>query len=214
MPRVADHDQRRSVMMRAFQRLLATEGLQRVTFAKVAADAGFSVGLIQHYFANKDELLRFSYEDCLRRSADRVAEHISAGEAAGRPISAMLMAGLTELLPLDPERQVEFRVERSLWTLSLNDPELAQVARRAHHELHGRIATAIENGKECGEVDTEADSATAATMITAAARGLADILSIESAPTDPDTIEAVLRPVIAIVFTGRCRHSASTRGMR
>ncbi|MFC4374208.1 TetR/AcrR family transcriptional regulator [Nocardia halotolerans] len=206
MPRVADHDQRRSAMMHAFQRLLAAEGLQRVTFSKVAAEAGFSVGLIQHYFANKDELLRFSYADCLRRSADRVAEHISTGEAAGQPISAMLMAGLTELLPLDPERQLEFRVERSLWTQSLNDPELAQVARRAHHELHDRIATAIENGKECGEVDAEVDSATTATMITATARGLADTVSIESAPADPEAIEAVLRPVIDSVFTGRCRH--------
>src|SRR5690606_2816794 len=99
MPRVADHDQRRALMTHAFQRILAAEGLQRVTFSKVAADAGISVGLIQHYFANKDELLRFAYEDCLRRSADRVARHITAGEAAGLPISAMLLTALTELLP-------------------------------------------------------------------------------------------------------------------
>lgn len=206
MPRVADHDQRRTLMTHAFQRLLAEEGLSRVTFSKVAADAGISVGLIQHYFANKDELLRFSYEDCLRRSADRVAQHISAGEAAGQPISAMLLAGLAELLPLDAERKVEFRVDRSLWTLSLNNPELARIAQRAHHELHGRIATAIRNGKECGEVNAEVDSAAAATMITSATRGLGDILSIESAPADPAVLDAVLRPVISIVFTGRCGH--------
>lgn len=206
MPRVADHDQRRAVMTRAFQRLLAAEGLPRVTFSKVAADAGISVGLIQHYFANKDELLRFSYEDCLRRSADRVAQHISDGEAAGQPISAMLLAGLAELLPLDTERTMEFRVDRSLWTQSLNNPELAEIARRAHHELCGRIATAIQNGKECGEVDAEVDSAAAATMITSAARGLADALSIEPQRVESDVLDTVLRPVISIVFTGRCRY--------
>ncbi|APE37006.1 hypothetical protein BOX37_27215 [Nocardia mangyaensis] len=207
MPRVADHDQRRAVMTHAFQRLLAAEGLNRVSFTRVAAEAGVSVGLIQHYFANKDELLRFSYEDCLRRSADRVATHIRAGEAAGRPISAMLLAGLTELLPLDGDRTVEFRVERSLWTLSLNSPDLAEVARRADLELRERIATAIENGKECGEVRPATDSATAASMISATTRGLADSLSVEKdLAGSSDLVDAVLRPVIAIVFTGRCRH--------
>ncbi len=206
MPRVADHDQRRTAITHAFQRLLAEEGLPRVTFSKVAADAGISVGLIQHYFADKDELLRFSYEDCLRRSADRVAKQISVGEASGQPISAMLLSGLAELLPLDTERTAEFRVDRSLWTQSLNNPELAEIARRAHHQLHARITTAIQNGKECGEVDAEVDSAAAATMITATACGLADALSIEPEPIEPDVPEAVLRPVISIVFTGRCRH--------
>lgn len=205
MPRVADHDQRRAVVARAFQRLLAAEGLPRVTFSKVATEAGISVGLIQHYFSTKDELLRFAYDDCLRRSADRVAEHIRDGEAAGQPISSMLRAGLAELLPLDTERIVEYRVERSLWNLSLNDPVLAEAARGAHHELHGRITTAIDNGKECGEVRTEVDSSAAASMITATTRGLADTLSIE-APVDTDElIDAVLQPVISIVFTGRCR---------
>ncbi|WP_280235865.1 TetR/AcrR family transcriptional regulator [Nocardia cyriacigeorgica] len=192
-------------MTRAFQRLLAAEGLHRVTFSKVASEAGISVGLIQHYFTNKDELLRFSYDDCLRRSADRVATHIREGEAAGQPISTMLRAALAELLPLDAERIVEYRVERSLWNLSLNDPDLAEAARAAHRELHDRIATAIDNGKECGEVRTDVDSSAAAAMITAATRGLADALSIESRVDAGQLIDAVLLPVISIVFTGRCR---------
>ncbi|MFI1239860.1 hypothetical protein [Nocardia salmonicida] len=43
-------------------------------------------------------------------------------------------------------------------------------------------------------------------MITSATRGLADILSIESAPTDATVLDYVLRPVISIIFTGRCDH--------
>ena len=55
-------------------------------------------------------------------------------------------------------------------------------------------------------MNAEVDSAAAATMITSATRGLGDILSIESAPADPAVLDAVLRPVISIVFTGRCGH--------
>lgn len=194
-------------MTRAFQRLLAAEGIGRVSFTRVAAEAGISVGLIQHYFANKDELLRFSYRDCLRRSAERVAARIRAGEAAAEPISAMLLASLTELLPLDAERTVEFRVERNLWLLSLHDAELAELAHRATADLHGRIVTAIENGKECGEVRLEVDGSTAATMILSATRGLADALSMRPGPAlDAAAVDAVLKPVVSVVFTGRCRH--------
>lgn len=50
----------------------------------------------------------------------------------------------------------------------------------------------------------EIDSATAASMILATTRGLADALSIERAR--PDSVDEVLRPVIALVFTGRCLH--------
>ncbi|WP_255508405.1 TetR/AcrR family transcriptional regulator [Nocardia sp. CS682] len=194
-------------MARAFQRLLATEGLPRVSFTRVAAEAGVSVGLIQHYFANKDALLRFSYEDCLRRSAERVETRIQDGEAAKQPIAEMLLAGLAELLPLDPERTLEYRVERSLWISALNDAELAEVAQRASAGLAGRIAAAIENGKECGEVRPEVDSARAAAMILSTARGFADTLSMDTTLAhSSDAIKHVLHPVITIVFTGRCDH--------
>lgn len=206
MPRTADHDQRRDLMTRAFQRLLAAEGLHRVSFARVATEAGVSVGLIQHYFENKAALLRYSYEDCLQRSAGRVETRIRTGESARQPIAVILLDGLTELLPLDPERTLEFRVERSLWMLSLNDAELAAVAQRASADLQQRIAVAIDNGKECGEVSTAVDSDRSAAMILCAARGFADSLAMNPSLGDPGSIDAILRPVISLVFTGHCSH--------
>ncbi|RBO96915.1 TetR/AcrR family transcriptional regulator [Nocardia puris] len=206
MPRVADHDQRRESIARAFQRLLATEGPARVTFARVAAEAGISVGLIQHYFANKDALLRFSYEECLHRIDERIAARITSGEAAQQPISVMLLDCLRELLPLDAERTIEFRVERTLWTSAFHDDSLAELARRANADTHRRVATAVENGKECGEVRGEVAGDTAATMILATARGIADSLALEPGGAAETLVDTSLRPVIATVFTGRCRH--------
>ncbi|MEV6276741.1 TetR/AcrR family transcriptional regulator [Nocardia sp. NPDC051832] len=202
MPRTADHDQRRELMAQAFQRLLAAEGLAQVTFARVAAEAGISVGLIQHYFANKAALLRFSYEHCLRRIDARIAAHVDAGEAAHAPISTMLLSCLHELLPVDAERTVEFRVERSLWTSACHDPALAQIARHASLDTHRRVARAIDNGKRCGEVESGIDTDAAAALILATTRGLADTLALGIAAKPDD----LLRPVLATVFTGRCRH--------
>ncbi len=192
-------------MARAFQRLLADDGLSRVTFARVAAEAGISVGLIQHYFADKDALLRFAYADCLRRIDARIATRIEAGEAAREPISTMLLDCLRELLPVDAERTTEFRVERTLWTAAFTDESLAAIAARATADTHRRIAAAIDNGKHCGEVDTAADSAAAATMILATTRGLADALGL-APPPGAHAVDAALRPPLSLVFTGECRY--------
>ncbi len=219
MPRVADHDERRRTIAAAFQQLVADEGLRRTSFVRVAAEAGVSVGLIQHYFANRDELLLFAYQEGLRLIFERVEARIQAGEAAGRPISSMVLDGLGELLPLDEKRTVEYRVQQSLRTEALNDEALAQVAQQAVATLHGRVTTAIENGKECGEVEAGVDADRSATMILATADGLAAAFALADPraradhPASPGLTDlpapladAVLRPVLDLVFTGRCRH--------
>lgn len=206
MPRVADHDQRRDLLARAFCGQVARHGLPATTFARVAEDAGVSVGLIQHYFASKDELLRFAYADCLRRRDARIAQHIADGAAAEQPIRSVLAAALDELFPLDEQRSVEHRVIQSLHTQALHDPSVAEIAQRTELDLHGRASTAVSNGKECGEVAPDVDSDVAAARILAVAHGLALRLTLTAVPTLPDDAAAVVGPVLDTVFTGRCHH--------
>lgn len=207
VPRSADHDQRRRSIARAFQDLLAESGPGGTTYPRVAERAGVSVGLIQHYFASKEELLRFAYVDALGRRDDRIAALVEAGESDGRPIAAMLTASLLELVPLDPERRAEHGVVQSLVTGALHDPALAAVARAAAAELHARATTAVENAKKCGEVRREVDASAAATVLLATTQGLATGLGLDPTadPTASDPA-AALAPVIAVYFTGRCRH--------
>ncbi|WP_170214916.1 TetR/AcrR family transcriptional regulator [Streptomyces otsuchiensis] len=180
MPKVVDHDQRRRAIARGFQRLLAAGGLGRTSFVRVAEEAGTSVGLIQHYFAGRDDLLRFAYEDCVAALDHRVDTRVRQGEADGLPISELLTTALAELLPLDTERTVEHRVRQNLLTASLNVPSLAEVARAAEDHLWRRVSTAVENGKECGEVESAVDAGAAATTLLAVTDGLAARLSLGS----------------------------------
>ncbi|MBW4719403.1 TetR/AcrR family transcriptional regulator [Saccharothrix obliqua] len=200
MPRVADHDQRRALLARAFQRLLATRGFADVSFARVAAEAGVSVGLIQHYFTDKDALLRFAYEDAVNRMSDRVRVRVRNGEAAGLPFADRLLDTLVELLPLDAERDVEYRVRQGLQAQALHHPGLADVARRAGGDLLGYVRAVVERGKESGDVAPGVDAVLAARAILATVQGLADQVALSG----PDAFPArdVLRPVVAAVFTG------------
>ncbi|MBY8848094.1 TetR/AcrR family transcriptional regulator [Saccharothrix longispora] len=201
MPRLADHDQRRAQIARAFQRLLAAEGFAAASFARVAAEAGVSVGLIQHYFAGKDVLLRFAYDDATGRLGERVRVRVRNGEAAGLPAAEVLLDSLVELLPLDAERDVEYRVRQGLQAQALHDPGLAEVARRAGGDLLGYVTAVIRGGAARGEVDPGADAALAARAVLAAVQGLADQLVLSGADAFP--ARDVLRRVVDSVFTGR-----------
>jgi AcrR family transcriptional regulator len=200
MPRVADHDQRRAQIARAFQRLLAADGFAAVSFSRVAAEAGISVGLIQHYFAGKDVLLHFAYEDASRRLSERVRVRVREGGAARLPIAEVLLDSLVELLPLDQERDVEYRVRQGLQAQALHHAGLADVARRAGRDILGYVSAAVENGVERGEVEPGVDAVLAARTILATVQGLADQVALSGVDAFP--ARDVLRPVIAMVFGG------------
>jgi AcrR family transcriptional regulator len=200
MPRVADHDQRRAQIARAFQRLLAADGFAAVSFSRVAAEAGISVGLIQHYFAGKDVLLHFAYEDASRRLGERVRVRVRDGEVARLPIAEVLLDSLVELLPLDPERDVEYRVRQGLQAQASHHPGLADVARRAGRDLLGYVSAVVEDGIVRGEVEPDVDPVLAARTILATVQGLADQVALSGVDAFP--ARDVLWPVIGMVFGG------------
>lgn len=211
MPRVADHPARRAQIARAFRQHLVHHGLQATTFARVAALAGVSVGLIQHYFGTREALLEFVFNDALRDRDDRIALHIAEGDAADRPIRDILTTALRELLPLDAVRTEELHLRQTLVTLALHDPSAARIARRADDALQVRATIAVRNGQTCGEVAGTVDPEPAAARILATAHGLGTRLALLNradarGSASEEHLAAVLDPVLSGVFTGRCRH--------
>ncbi|TDQ54342.1 TetR family transcriptional regulator [Actinorugispora endophytica] len=181
--------------------MLAAEGFAGVSFSRVAAEAGVSVGLIQHYFAGKDVLLRFAYEDAVSRMSERVRARVREGGAARLPAGEVLLDSLAELLPLDEERDVEYRVRQGLQAQALHHAGLADVARRAGGDILGYVTAVVENGAERGEVEPGVDAVLAARMILATAQGLADQVALSGVGAFPE--RDVLRRAVATVFTGR-----------
>lgn len=193
------------------QTLVARAGWDAATVASVAQQAGMSVGLVQHYFARKDDLLLFTYRQVRGDITARVARHIADGEARQHTIEAVVRESLGELLPLDAARRGEYRVTRAFFGRALDSPPLAEVATAAAAELRERLAVAVTNGTRCGEVAPETDAALAATRIAALVDGLADQLYQE-----PDRLvgtrplraaaDHLLRSALAETFTGACHH--------
>ncbi|WP_141579207.1 TetR/AcrR family transcriptional regulator [Actinomadura sp. WMMA1423] len=85
-------------------RIAAEAGLDAVTMSAVAAEAGTSVGRIQHYFPGKDDLLGAAAAT-LRDRIDRHARDALGRVPTDADAMARLRALLTALLPLDEERR-------------------------------------------------------------------------------------------------------------
>ncbi|MFD6095296.1 TetR/AcrR family transcriptional regulator [Nocardiopsis flavescens] len=202
MPRTADHDRRRAQIADAVYDLIAADGLAAVTVARTADRAGMSVGLVQHYFPAKDDMLLHAFERVGAAVAARVAGLVDEGARHERSIAAILGAALAEHLPLDARRRAEFRVTRTFAGRALENPRLAGVDARASAALRDEVARAVANGFECGEVDPATDPALAAVRLAAATEGLATALYRD--PEERDRALEVLRAEVGAVFTGAC----------
>ena len=50
MPKVVDHDERREDVAEAAWRVIGRDGLEGATLREISREAGFTTGVIQHYF--------------------------------------------------------------------------------------------------------------------------------------------------------------------
>lgn len=203
MARTADHDLRRTQLAQAALAVAGESGLDSVTVARVAATAGFSVGLVQHYFPTKAELMQQAYGHATDRAFDRVAEMVATQEAAGTTIREMVALALTELLPSGAEELIESKVRAEFHGRAAVDPGLAAIAAEFSAKVRLGLRTAIENGRECGETAHGVDAQIAAWQLWCLADGLsAALLHGHDVPTEAAFSDAVQR-----VFPHPCRRS-------
>jgi AcrR family transcriptional regulator len=135
MPRYVDHDARRRHIAATAAELVGTRGLEALTFRNVAEAAGSSTTVLTHYFADKRDLLRSTFEAVAERSGARFDE---AQRRRGG-----LRECLEALLPLDPGRQTEWRLLTCYWGMAVSDPNLAQAEARHVRSAQRRIESLL-----------------------------------------------------------------------
>src|SRR5687768_18378949 len=150
MPKQVDHEERREQLAGALWRVVTRDGIEAASLRGVAAEAGWSVGSLRHYFATQSELLAFAMELVMRRVRQRLSA--TQDERDPRRRAALL---LHELLPLDAERRAEMQVWLAFTTRSLVEPELRELRASAHAGLRGLCRTAAELLGAGSESDAE-----------------------------------------------------------
>ncbi|MGI5287573.1 TetR/AcrR family transcriptional regulator [Nonomuraea polychroma] len=147
MPKIVDHDERRREVLSAARRVIVRDGIDAATTRAIAKEAGYSNGVLAHYFADKDEILL----SALRQSHQRIRARL-ARKVEGVTGLAALRELLLDNLPLDAERTQETRLEVSFWSRSLASERLAEVQRAEAEELRAAVRDLLGQARAAGEL--------------------------------------------------------------
>ncbi|HLI51080.1 MAG TPA: TetR family transcriptional regulator C-terminal domain-containing protein [Thermomicrobiaceae bacterium] len=156
MPKRVDQEERRRYIAEAVLRLLAAGGLDAVSLRDVAAEAGVSMGMVQHYFASKDRMLTFACEYLVERTRERIQEEF--GSRSSPPSARELLRQVyLQMLPLDDERRAGIRVWFAFLARAVVEPELEAFMRATWTGSHRFFASIIESGREQGGISRAID---------------------------------------------------------
>lgn len=106
MPKIVDHEERKSHIAEATWRVILNQGMKGATVRKIAQEAGVSLGALRHYFATQQELLGFA----MKLVSDRANARIKDIAGLGLPPKELVTRVLMELLPLNDNNMAEMEV--------------------------------------------------------------------------------------------------------
>jgi AcrR family transcriptional regulator len=147
MPKIVDHDERRAEIIRATWRVIAREGIANATTREIAKEAGYSPGVLAHYFTGKADILASALIASHRNVRSRTdARNKKTG---GLPALRALML---ESLPLDEQRIVEAKVEVSYWGQAVGNTELVKIQNAEVDALWERIRQRLVEADQEGRL--------------------------------------------------------------
>lgn len=145
MPKVVDHNERRTRIAEALLRVAGERGLEAVSLRHVATEAGVTSGMVQHYFRTKDEMMAFALEVVRERSEARLTA--AAADLGPDPSPrALLRAFVAGVLPLDEARRADGRVALAFLAYTAVRPEAAAPLRADTAAMLAFVADRIRAG--------------------------------------------------------------------
>ena len=167
MPRVADHEQRRRQVAGAAMRVVAAAGMERVRVADVAAEAGVSVGLVQHYFRSKDDLLLFAFEHLCAQLTERA---FATGGPAGTRQG--LFDWVSGFLAIGPVHTQELKVYLAFCGRAPDSERMRVAQAEAYERMRLALVKEIELAQGNGLVPAWRDAKVEAIRLWALVDGL------------------------------------------
>jgi AcrR family transcriptional regulator len=149
LPKIVDHEQRRREVLDATWRVIDRVGLDEATTRRIAEEAGYSNGVLAHYFTDKDDILVSALELAHSHVRARVAKLTQ-----DRTGLEALRAVIEEALPLDEERLLEARIEFSFVSRALNSQRLRDVREAEVAHFREALCSLVKSARAAGEIDT------------------------------------------------------------
>jgi TetR/AcrR family transcriptional regulator, transcriptional repressor of bet genes len=146
MPRQVDQDERRRLIAAAVVRIVTSHGVEAASLRAVAAEAGVSMGAVQHYFTSTDEMLLFALEYGNGLFAARIQVLLAEGGPLAPRAAFRLFCRL--MLPLDPDGRTGARLWAALIARGCVDEPTGRLAADAYANLTAFVARSLRESAD------------------------------------------------------------------
>lgn len=137
MPRIVDAEKRRAAITEATARVIARGGIDAVTMREVATEAGWTTGVITHYFENKRDLLLATFQVSLsNRQSLRLPE--------SAPTDSRLRGALEGALPITEARKRHWLVTLACLLQASSDQSIADAQRSAYRDFRTFVTDLVQ----------------------------------------------------------------------
>lgn len=127
MPKIVDHALRRDEIAHVACKVVAHYGFEQATVARIARAAGYTTGMVAHYYESKQEIILAALRLMLLRIEQRLTRERDIGEAE-------LLDVLSEALAIDAQRFTECAFWMAFWGQVPADKKLKRLNVWVHRE--------------------------------------------------------------------------------
>jgi TetR/AcrR family transcriptional regulator, transcriptional repressor of bet genes len=139
MPKIVDHEERRDQIALVACRVVAENGFDQATIVRIAREAGYTTGMVAHYFDTKQDIIIAALRLILRRIEERLTK--PSGDA-----QADLLTVLSEALPIDEQRYIECAFWTAFWGQVSADKRLKRINAWVHREYMRLFERCLSEG--------------------------------------------------------------------
>ena len=125
MPKIVDHAKRRDEIAQVACQVVASRGFEQATVARIARAAGYTTGMVAHYYDSKQDIILAALRLILLRIEQRLTR-----ERDGTDLLSVLAEGLA----IDPARRVECAFWMAFWGQVSTDKKLRRLNAWVHRE--------------------------------------------------------------------------------
>ena len=188
MPKIVHHEERKELIAAAL--------------ARVAAQAGVTAGMVQHYFPSKDSIMEFAMESSSVRFGDRMQVAISELGAEPDPQSLVRVI-LLSLLPDSESSLSDARVALTFLSYAATRPAAARRLSESNNQLRGYLGQILRSAVDSGAMVGDINPDETATGLLALADGLG--IHVLSSAFDAAAAQAALDAQLNSVFGDSCQ---------
>ncbi|MCX2979665.1 TetR family transcriptional regulator [Halieaceae bacterium IMCC14734] len=153
MPKIVDHSERRAELSAVAAQVIAARGLEAATIREIAQASGYSKGVVEHYFDDKEQLISAALDSANHRYEVRATK-----ATAGLQGLAALRQRILATLPMTSAERDEWKVRLVFWSLAAIQPQLRQRQRRRFGRAIMSFEQDIKVAVQAGELSVGSDT--------------------------------------------------------